>query len=113
MAAEARLVKQHNKSRRNRSSLAASAICACFYCFKEYPFAQITEWTDGGETAICPRCGVDAVLGFAVPAADQALLRKMHGRWFKTAKRLTPEEWKTATETNNWASSAGSSPDRK
>jgi hypothetical protein len=35
----------------------------CFYCLKRYPVSQITEYTDGGRTAICPHCSIDSVVG--------------------------------------------------
>jgi hypothetical protein len=102
MATEASLSKLHKKSRCNRSSLAEAKICGCFYCFKEYPFEQIIEWVDAGETALCPRCGIDSVLGFDTPTADQELLHEMHDLWFKESVNLTPDEWKKAVETNVW-----------
>jgi hypothetical protein len=94
----------HKKSRYNRSSLAKSKICGCFYCFSEFPFEQIVKWTDDNETALCPCCSVDAVLDFDSAGADQELLQWMHERWFKTPRRLTSDEWKNAVESNVWPS---------
>ena len=47
-----------------------SKICGCFSCLKIYPANEIVEWIDEpkdcprgeGKTAICPNCGIDAVL---------------------------------------------------
>ena len=97
--------KGHEKSRRNRSSLAKSVVCACFHCFNEYPFEQIAEWIDNGKTALCPRCGVDAVIGFDSPVADRGLLRRLHESRFEHSKRLTPEEWETAIAKDAWPDS--------
>jgi hypothetical protein len=47
---------------RNRQHIACSAECSCFYCFERYPSGLVTEYTDNGETAICPMCGIDAVI---------------------------------------------------
>jgi hypothetical protein len=102
MAAAIDLVELHTDSRRNRSSLAKAAVCGCFYCLSEYPFDRIAAWTDEGETAICPVCGVDSVLGFASPGADTELLRKMHDRWFGASRHLTTAEWKKATDKDAW-----------
>jgi len=77
------LEKLHDGCFRNRSSLGKAANCGCFYCCKEFRFAEIAEWVDGGETALCPYCGIDAVLPFNTPAADPELLRAMHARWFE------------------------------
>jgi hypothetical protein len=102
MTTEANLADIHKKSRHNRSLLAKSMICGCFYCCNEFPFAQIAKWTDDDATAICPYCGIDAVLGFDFPVADRALLREMHDRWFNTARPLTADEWTKAVERNAW-----------
>ena len=106
MVVQVDLKKLRDKSRRNRSALAESRICGCFHCLNEYPFAQITEWIDDGNTAICPFCGIDAVLGFETPTTDAQLLSKLHERWFGSPKRLTPEEWQKALETDTWEQAA-------
>jgi hypothetical protein len=52
-----------------------------------FPPSDIREWIDGGETAICPNCGIDAVLGSksGCPVGDGKFLRSMHDFWFKPA----------------------------
>jgi hypothetical protein len=68
----------------HRKQLLASETAACFYCFASFAPAAITEWTDGeptGLTAICPQCGVDAVVGFN-GAVDTAWLKAAHQRGF-------------------------------
>jgi hypothetical protein len=102
MTVKENLTALHKKSSRHRSSLAKSKVCGCFYCFHEFPFVQIVDWIDDKKTALCPYCGIDAVLGFNTPAADQELLHAMHERWFENPKRLTPEEWKKAAEGHVW-----------
>lgn len=64
----------------NRSELLASDSCGCFCCVATYSPSEITDWIDEPEeplfkgnrlmpqvrrdqTAICPRCGVDSVIG--------------------------------------------------
>ena len=113
MAIKANLADLHKKSRRNRSSLSKSMVCGCFYCFNEFPFEQIIEWVDDDKTALCPYCGIDAVLGFSAQPADQELLRKMHHRWFKPSIQLTPEEWKNAVKGNVWPPVRAKLPPRK
>jgi hypothetical protein len=102
MAAAIDLVELHAGSRRNRSSLAKAAVCGCFYCLSDYQFERITAWTDDDETALCPVCGIDAVLGFSSQPADRGLLEKMHDRWFKTSQRLTQEEWMQGLKKDAW-----------
>jgi hypothetical protein len=65
----------------------------CFYCLAMYSPPEIVEWIDEpigatgvmqAVTALCPRCGIDAVLPSAAPIALTAeLLAEMHQRWFK------------------------------
>jgi hypothetical protein len=95
------LVELHRKSLHNRERLSESKICACFYCLNEFDFAQIIEWVDNGDTALCPFCSVDSVLGFDTRPIDRALLSAMHDRWFKISV-LTASQWKEALESGVW-----------
>ena len=65
-----------------------SDVCGCFYCLKTYGPAEITEWVDEYETgmgtcAVCPKCGIDSVIGSAsgYPITEE-FLKKMHLHWF-------------------------------
>jgi hypothetical protein len=102
MATESRLDDLHRKSRQNRAPLKKARVCGCFNCFNEYLFEQIADWIDDGQTAICPRCGADAVLGFASQGADQDVLHKLHDRWLKQPVRLTSGEWERALKNDHW-----------
>ena len=81
------VVRAHRHSIRHREEVLASERCGCFYCCSIFPPSEITEWTDTwegvGQTALCPRCGIDSVIGSesGYPVAD-AFLRQMHQRWF-------------------------------
>jgi NAD-dependent SIR2 family protein deacetylase len=77
------VVAAHSHSRGNRAHLGESATCGCFYCLAIYPPTEIVEWIDEGQTALCPRCGIDSVLaeGSGCPMSP-AFLEKMHARWF-------------------------------
>jgi len=71
----------------HRKQLLASEIAVCFYCFAEFSPASITEWTDGepiGQTALCPYCEVDAVVGFNGPV-EHAWVTEAHNRGFGVA----------------------------
>jgi hypothetical protein len=73
----------HVHSSAHRAELAASTACGCFFCFRIFPFADIVRWTDTNQTALCPRCGIDAVLGDASGfPIDDTFLRSMHRHWF-------------------------------
>jgi hypothetical protein len=73
----------HKQSIRHRAQVKASAECGCFYCLEIFQPATIDEWTDDGETALCPKCGIDSVLpsGIAGYPITRALLEQMYARW--------------------------------
>lgn len=68
---------------RNREMLEKDARCGCFHCLRVYDPVQIQKWIDNGQTALCPHCGVDSVIGEGTgyPLTD-VFLKGMHKRWF-------------------------------
>ena len=67
----------------HRVEVEASDRCACYFCFRTFAPAAIKAWTDKQQTALCPSCGVDSVIGSASQhRLDDAFLRKMHGHFF-------------------------------
>jgi hypothetical protein len=84
----------HQHCRENRGELAASTWCGCFHCGRLYAPAEIVDWIDPappmaaeqdrvGQTALCPHCGIDAVIGDAAgyPLAPE-FLEAMRSQWF-------------------------------
>lgn len=63
----------------NRQELGHYTMASCFHCCSVMTISSITDWCDDGQTAICPTCGVDAVL--PGNCADE-LLNEMHAIWF-------------------------------
>lgn len=67
----------HAHSANHRLELEASLLCGCFHCLSIFAPAAIDEWIDSppdapddgaqddGTTALCPRCGIDSVIGSA------------------------------------------------
>jgi hypothetical protein len=59
----------------NREEIAASKVCGCVDCQAMFAPSAVERWVAeyGGETAICPKCGGDCVLGDAsgYPAGDR------------------------------------------
>jgi hypothetical protein len=54
----------------NRKQLLVSEMAVCYYCFKQFNPSEVLEWCDGdqpGQTAICPYCSVDSVVGWNGP----------------------------------------------
>src|SRR6266702_7873722 len=80
---EDRLEAAHRHCRLNRVELQSSDLCGCFYCFAIFAPAEISEWTDDGETALCPKCPIDSVIGSAsgFPITPE-FLHRMHDKWF-------------------------------
>ena len=73
-------VAAHVHASQHRVEVEASDRCACFFCFRTFKPAAITAWTDKSQTALCPSCGVDSVIGSASKhRLDDAFLRKMQG----------------------------------
>ena len=76
-------VLAHKHSSLHRPELERSSICGCFYCLSIFPPSEIVEWVDDGQTAICPKCPVDSVIGSAsgYPITKE-FLQRMHDHWF-------------------------------
>ena len=77
-------------SSRHRQQIENSAACGCFYCLRIFSPQDITQWWEESKnsdlesaTAVCPHCGIDAVIGSASGyPITQAFLEKMKGHWF-------------------------------
>lgn len=48
----------------SRDELLRCDFIACYDCLYVGTPADIRHWADGGQTALCPQCGLDFVLGF-------------------------------------------------
>lgn len=82
------VVGAHTRSAAHRDEVLSSESCGCFYCLATFSPTDIEEFTDlvdGVEvTALCPRCGIDSVIGSASGfPVDRAFLQAMHKRWFR------------------------------
>ena len=56
------LVELYANGKDNKEKLQHSTKCGCFHCKKIFDPAEINKWTDDGNTAICPYCGIDSVI---------------------------------------------------
>jgi hypothetical protein len=75
----------HAFASKHRVAVEASAQCVCFSCFARFKPAAITKWIDAQQTALCPKCGLDSVLGEASGSRiDDAFLRRLHIHIFST-----------------------------
>jgi hypothetical protein len=81
-------IAAHKHSTRHRAEIEASARCGCFFCFRTFRSSDIKAWIDSNQTALCPACGVDSVIGSASNhRLDDAFLRRMHAHFFSAQKR--------------------------
>jgi hypothetical protein len=68
----------------HRALLTTSGICGCFHCLSVFGHLEIRKWTQHETTALCPRCGEDAVIGDASrPGLTRRILEEMHKRWYE------------------------------
>jgi NTP pyrophosphatase (non-canonical NTP hydrolase) len=73
----------HKLSSHHRDAVLKVAYVSCFYCLNHYRPKLIKEWCDREQTALCPKCGIDAVLPTHM---GTEALRAMHDYWFSVAK---------------------------
>lgn len=92
--------RAHDKSSHHREEVLASALCGCFYCLRTFPPGDIKEWIDerrsmrAGQTAMCPHCGIDAVIGDKAGfELTKEFLERMNSFWFSM-----PSEDETDTD---------------
>jgi hypothetical protein len=78
----------HKKCIRNRAEIDSSNQCGCFYCRKLFGSGQIVNWIDtdsphAQQTALCPLCGIDSVIGSASGLGiTERVFEEMHTVWF-------------------------------
>jgi len=87
-ATEPQLEAAHRQSLRNRSLIESGGECGCFYCHKTFHSSEVIMWVHDDRSALCPHCGIDAVLSSNACSIAPAFLDSMHARWFKRTARL-------------------------
>ena len=93
---EIELKRAHKHSFKNRKKIERSNICGCFNCLRRYEPQAIQEWTDDKQTARCPHCGIDSVIGSASGfTLDRSFLKQMYNHWFS---KKSQEEYTEPTK---------------
>jgi hypothetical protein len=77
----------HEHCIRHRAELLRSDLCGCFYCCQIFRPQEIQRWIDEeegiGQTALCPKCSIDSVIGSASGfPITMDFLNAMNQRWF-------------------------------
>ncbi len=78
------LIKAHEFCSNHKDALLKDEKCGCFYCLAIFNPNEIKEWVeDKSETALCPYCGIDAVMGESSGfAITKDFLKEMKEYWF-------------------------------
>ena len=67
----------------NMAELANSIIAGCYYCKSIFKATEISETTDDGKTALCPKCDIDSVLPDSSPfQLNTETLSALNKYWF-------------------------------
>ena len=77
----------YSHSIRNEESILKSDSCGCFHCISIFPVGDVKSSEmmvekDGVKTAICPICGIDAVLGDSSVEVSAELLEALNEYYF-------------------------------
>lgn len=78
------LLKAHKFSYQNKIQLEKDSVCGCFQCLEIYHPNEIKSWIDDSpETAECPYCYIDSVIGESsgFPITKE-FLKKMNKQFF-------------------------------
>lgn len=73
----------HEHSAKHREEILASTTCGCFYCGAMFAPDKIEEWIGNNDCALCPKCGIDSVIGdkSGYPITKK-FMSEMHKYWF-------------------------------
>jgi hypothetical protein len=101
------LERLHNLSRDNKTTMKNVDEGACFYCGQTCKYEDVKEWLGKkSSTAMCPHCGIDAVMPVYAPyVKSEKVIGMMMVRWFTTVEEdsnllttepdaLIPDRWK-------------------
>ncbi len=101
------LLAAYRYTTNNHAQIEASTWCGCCSCVQLFPAEEVVAWTGltmdnlddpkaiANQTALCPRCGMEAVLGdkSGVPLGAPFLAR-MNEAWFQRTliRKPTPKK---------------------
>ncbi len=76
-------IEAHEYCTQNKENLQKDTICGCFYCLEIFSPKEIKMWLNREDTALCPYCCVDSVIGESsgYPITKE-FLKKMNEYWF-------------------------------
>lgn len=77
---------------KNKSIIDFSTYAGCYHCLAIFEAKEINQYTDSGKTAICPKCGIDTVLGDSCMKIDATALKEINDFWFTKKSVVKKEE---------------------
>ena len=90
------LLAAYRHTTKNRAEIEASSTCGCCDCMQTFPAGEIVAWAGldfshldnldaaDAETAVCPRCGSEAVMGDKAGfGLTPQFLGQMNEAWFQ------------------------------
>jgi hypothetical protein len=82
-------VRAHKHASKHKSEILRSKTCGCFYCLENFDPSEISGWIDDDQTAMCPRCGIDSVIGVASRyPVSRDFLKQMRRYWFERSHTI-------------------------
>ncbi len=80
---ESQLKRLHAYSSHNSDLVIRSDKCYCFYCRSAFGSHEVDRYIDNGNTALCPKCNIDAVIPDGIDEEiDDKIISEMHDYWF-------------------------------
>jgi hypothetical protein len=117
MKKDPKLIELHSHATNNEIEILKSTNCSCFFCRQTYDARKVNDWVsdERGVSAICPECGMDAVIGDAcgIPL-DKATLKELNLAYYgedymeknPTASKKYVERYKEGKITHKAANEA-------
>ena len=82
------VVLAHKQSSFHRKSLKQEQVCGCFHCGKIFSSKKIEDWYDDDQTACCPYCMIDSVVGESCGfEITEEFILAMEDHWFGFRRR--------------------------
>lgn len=66
----------------NRKEVSFCAKAGCYKCCNIFEVKEINEYTDNGNTCLCPKCKFDTVVADMDGTLTEARLKKANNYWF-------------------------------
>ena len=80
---ESQLQKLHTYASHNKKLIDTADKCYCFYCKSSMQKDEIKNYIDDGQTALCPKCEIDAIIPDSIEdTVDEQMISEMNEYWF-------------------------------